>query len=88
VVLEVVIGLGVVNLTNALIVAVVIILWIIVGIYTANNLGLSIKFFLRRILQPHPDDLQVEVQLLDSDLISILRDKYAQFLAHEYAHCF
>ncbi len=50
VILEEVVILGVVNLENVLIVAIVIILWSIVGIYTASHLGLPIKFLLRRIL--------------------------------------
>jgi hypothetical protein len=56
-ILVVVVRLGVMSLTNALIVAIVIILRIIVGIYTTNHLGLPIKFPLRRILQPHLDHL-------------------------------
>lgn len=50
VILEEVVILGVVNLKNVLIVAMVIILWSIVGIYPASHLGLPIKFLLRRIL--------------------------------------
>jgi len=41
-ILEVVVRLRVVSLANELIVAVVIILWIIIGIYTVNHLGLPI----------------------------------------------
>lgn len=40
VILKVVVELGVVSLANALIVSVVIIMWITVGIYTENHLGL------------------------------------------------
>jgi hypothetical protein len=45
-ILEVVVGLVVVNLANVLIVVIVIILWIFVGIYIANRLGLPIRLFL------------------------------------------
>jgi hypothetical protein len=45
VILEEVVELEIMSLANALIVAVVIILWILVGIYTTNHLDLPIKFF-------------------------------------------
>lgn len=58
-VLEVVVRLGVVSLVKTLIVAVVIILWIIVGIIMANRLGLPIKFLRRRTHWPHLNHLLV-----------------------------
>jgi hypothetical protein len=45
VILKEVVELEIMSLANALIVAVVIILWILVGIYTTNHLDLRIKFF-------------------------------------------
>ena len=45
VVLKEVVELEIVSLSNALIVAMVIILWILVGIYTTNHLDLPIRFF-------------------------------------------
>jgi hypothetical protein len=45
VILKEVVELEIMSLANALIVAVVIILWILVGIYTTNHLDLPIKFF-------------------------------------------
>jgi hypothetical protein len=56
---EVVVRLGIVSLVLTLIVAVVIILWFIVGIYMANHLGLPIKFLCRRIHRPHLNHLLV-----------------------------
>jgi hypothetical protein len=62
-ILEVVVKLVVMSLANVLTVAVVSILWIFVGSYTANHLVLPIKLFLWRILQLFLDHLLVQVLL-------------------------
>ena len=56
-ILEDVVGLEDVGLTSALIVAVLIILWTIVGIYMAHHLHLPTRFLPMRILQLHMDHL-------------------------------
>ena len=63
VILEVVIELVVVSLTNVLNVAVIIIMWIFVGIYTANHLVLPIRLFIWRILLLFLNHLLVLVSL-------------------------
>ena len=52
-----VVGLGDVGLSSAFIVAVLIIMWTIVGIYMAHHLDLPTRFLPIRILQLHMDHL-------------------------------
>jgi hypothetical protein len=63
VILEVVVELVVVSLTNVLNVAIIIIIWIFVGIYMENHLVLPIRLFIRRILLLFLDHLLVLVLL-------------------------
>jgi hypothetical protein len=63
VILEDVVGLEDVGLTSTLIVAILIILWIIVGIFMAHHLHLPTRFLFVRILQLHMDHWLAQAHL-------------------------